>query len=539
MVRTHTYFNRSTRNLEALINFRGPNRSDWPEVLFRIYVDKTMGAKDKVEVWYCNDKLILDSDHHAMRVFDIPATISSQIEDFILMAMMHSDSRMKIFDIRGRMPNVARIAGKNGEKQENLKSLNGLSMMMTRFRLKAALLPRERRSGSREIEEGLKALLPPSCFRSSPPSTKSFGRLLTDEEVTKLQALNKGKFDYRKRGACGVSIATIPEDKKSSHDKKRDMALQEFDQLLSEVEDVIESMPRKKESRNGKEPESLSSQDEGRPFNQWDGEDTTAESLAPWNTFNSNILDPDLLGLFPEIAAVTDEKHAFPEDRPEPNLSESFRSNTGIIVHGFPHTCSKPSQWNSHNRVQSSADWIEHNMQISRVQGGLIESQSALEWRTEAESMTGFRFFAGMTGTEQQGNMLCSGIQSPSFSQPLYDFPTGQDELLEKTTATSNGIGTYPDPGEGFSIKPDAVNSNVEGDAHLHQVSDIFELFGDDITNPHYNFPNSGESDHGLPAGEETLGSLHLDVNNRDGTLTQLAYTPDTEWTLDNFTNPF
>lgn len=174
----------------------GKERRQWPAVLFVLDIKKapkpTPALPKQVPLWYRGGKLVLDRNSKPMRDFPttLPSTCSSELEGWLLVAMFHTDTRIQIGDVHARMPHEVMLDGNKGKIP--LFQVNTISMRMTRFRLEAGLLPREKRCGSRALELGLKELLGDQCFNEN--STRSFGRDLTVEEIAGVREPNKGKF---------------------------------------------------------------------------------------------------------------------------------------------------------------------------------------------------------------------------------------------------------------------------------------------------------------------------------------------------------
>ncbi|MCJ1244000.1 hypothetical protein MMC30_001197 [Trapelia coarctata] len=179
----------------------GEKREQWPEILFVLDIKKapkpTPALPKKVPLWYRGVKLVLDRNSNPMRDFSntIPATCSSEMETWLLVAILHTDTRVQIGDIHGRMPNEVALAEDKGTIP--LFGMNTISMRMTRFRLEAGLLPREQRSGSDTLKVGYKKILGERCFAEN--STRNFGRKLKPEEIEAVKQPNKGKFSQKSK----------------------------------------------------------------------------------------------------------------------------------------------------------------------------------------------------------------------------------------------------------------------------------------------------------------------------------------------------
>ncbi|MCJ1435828.1 hypothetical protein MMC27_005204 [Xylographa pallens] len=430
---------------QVLTRSRGPNRTEWPEVLFRIYVNKDAGPKEKVKVWYHKNKVVLDSDRHAMRAFDdIPATISAQIEDYILVAMIHSDRRLKISDVRGRMPNVTRVANKNGDKQENLKSLNALSMMMTRFRLKAALMPRERRSGSKEIEQGLKAMLPDSCFKTSPASTKTLGRLLTDKEIKGLQEPNKGNFSFRsnrpEKRVSGVKKLDIPE---SSRKRKQSSPLHEADVPLEIMEDTSVAIGGKERVCKGKAREIVPNHVEGLTYSHSYGNDKAAGQLAPWGKVDRDIGSSGLIGDFPRFMASMGRPSLLTDECLRAQALEPVKNNSNQAFDDLLRPTPVPDFLSKSGLLRLDSSFpnpMEYSTKLFGKNGGPATYQIHNRTLEQAPSMASFQSSAGRVKIGEPGYQPSAAGKTNSSSELYYNFLTEQYEPFEEKNMGSYGL---------------------------------------------------------------------------------------------------
>ena len=193
-------------------------------------------------------------------------------------AMCRLDSRIKQADFRARMPNMMVV--KADKPAVPLFTLNTISMRMSRFRDQAALISREKRAGSKTLEENLRQLLPHSCFEEN--STRSLGRLLTPKEVALVKSVNKGKFGYRVRTkgeeAAGVS-GTAGAPRKRTRAKIED----DNDEQDSEIHTTTPELPRVKRSRHAQVQE------------------------PDW----SSVIDPTLYMLTPRVPNLDIQNHHF------------------------------------------------------------------------------------------------------------------------------------------------------------------------------------------------------------------------------------
>ncbi|MCJ1282964.1 hypothetical protein MMC26_002291 [Xylographa opegraphella] len=263
----------------------GIERQYWPDVLFQIIPDKsTHLPEDNVKPWYRNGMILLDQDNRPLNDYDsIPATLSTEIEGQYMEAMSRLDSRIKHADFRARMPSTMVV--KAGNPAVPLFTLNTISMRMSRFRDQAALVSREKRAGTQSIEDNLRQLLPEQCFEEN--STRSFGRLLTREEVAIVKSVNKGKFAYRVRkgkAAVGVSGPTAPKRKRTRVTIENDDDEQNPDihsttpEQNSEIHSTSPGLHRAKRTRHAEAQEP-----------DWSSViDPTLETLTPWVPNNQN-----------------------------------------------------------------------------------------------------------------------------------------------------------------------------------------------------------------------------------------------------------
>jgi len=170
-----------------------------------------------IPVWYRNGQIVLDHDNHPVRAFStLPNTCSSELEDWLLVAMFHSDHRIQIADIRARMP---RYRVTNG-KSLPLFTPNAISMRMSRFRKKVGTDPREERAGSKDKKAATKGLLPTECLADN--SIKMFSRLLTAEEQKTIADKNRGKFPQKARAEKRAPPTEVSKSTECSKKRKRD-----------------------------------------------------------------------------------------------------------------------------------------------------------------------------------------------------------------------------------------------------------------------------------------------------------------------------
>ena len=219
---------------------RGGERQNRPKILFQLYrhqpteeqpdisgtkrSEKVRSTKSlslnehgEAPVWYHRDRIVLDGDNHPVKKYtEIPATCSSEIEGWLMVAIRRTNSRITTQDIRARMPHF-RTFKSNGAGDKPQWSLQAHTMRQTRFTLKSASLSWEKRAGSDKFQDYLLSILPPGCKQQN--STETF-RDLQENEIHNMQALNRGKHMYRGRKRKGDDNREIPEPCKKQKTEK-------------------------------------------------------------------------------------------------------------------------------------------------------------------------------------------------------------------------------------------------------------------------------------------------------------------------------
>jgi len=195
----------------------GPDRANWPEILFHPKPNTTKDVGQTLPLWYRGGRLLLDHDNHPMREFAgiLPTTFSSQAEGWLIEATNRCDNSIHLQDIRGRMPKDIVVVRKGVQVTEQLFTLRTISQRTGRFRRSAGLVARHVRGGSDEINAGLERLLPAECIEKN--STRDLARVLTPAEVKALTNLNKGRYPQRGKNqnmAYAQNPASATETKK-------------------------------------------------------------------------------------------------------------------------------------------------------------------------------------------------------------------------------------------------------------------------------------------------------------------------------------
>lgn len=150
----------------------------------------------KVDWWYHEGRIVLDHDNHPMRDFrDIPKTLASNVEDYIVEAILRTDQRITQVDIRARMPGE-KVNIKGEMKQ--IGTLSMLNMRLKRFRWANALPPWCQRDCSENFSVYVKWKLSQTGSRQG-IKNNSVEELesLTLLEQAEVEAMSKGKFGAR------------------------------------------------------------------------------------------------------------------------------------------------------------------------------------------------------------------------------------------------------------------------------------------------------------------------------------------------------
>lgn len=124
------------------------------KLLFRLECNGYPVPDYKPEVWLDRGRVVLDSDNHPVKAWaNIPLTLASNADPWLLGYMRRVDTRITPKDLRARMPLQVKDKKSNSKP---LGSLSPLGMQMTRFRISATCPAWNVREGSNAIEEYVK-----------------------------------------------------------------------------------------------------------------------------------------------------------------------------------------------------------------------------------------------------------------------------------------------------------------------------------------------------------------------------------------------
>ena len=168
----------------------GPAWSNRPQILKRFTRNEYPIPSYDPGVLIDRGRVVIDQENHAVKAWkELPLCISSKVPGYKMEAWRRLNPRIQICDFLARMVKMEKPLNSNRNK---------LSMRMTRFRLKGACISWVEREGCPAIKAYMSDLIGPACVAAN--STVNFGRDLTDAEVAKAVAANKGKFPERRRG---------------------------------------------------------------------------------------------------------------------------------------------------------------------------------------------------------------------------------------------------------------------------------------------------------------------------------------------------
>lgn len=158
---------------------------------------------------------MIDRDNLGMRWFnDLPATISSSVEDFRLDGIQKLNPNIEWEDIWGRTPDQFRTGREPDPRIRGALSVPALSNRTLRFRREAGTLAWDRKDelGNEIALEFLKDLMGEDCIREN--NTTGFGRDLTTEEVDQMDEYLRNekqpeKVQARRRRATAMAAAQM------------------------------------------------------------------------------------------------------------------------------------------------------------------------------------------------------------------------------------------------------------------------------------------------------------------------------------------
>jgi len=155
-------------------------------VLF--YIQKTdVADPPKPQDFFWHNRRVIDRDNLGMRWFnDLPATISSAVEDFRLDAIQKLNPNIEWEDIWGRTPNEFGTGKEPGIRTRPALTVPALSNRTLRFRREAGTLAWDRKDeiGNEIALEFFQNLMGEDCIQDN--NTYAFGRDLRPEEVDRL-----------------------------------------------------------------------------------------------------------------------------------------------------------------------------------------------------------------------------------------------------------------------------------------------------------------------------------------------------------------
>lgn len=163
--------------------FWGPGRNHWAlmphKLLFRLECKGFPVPTYYVENMMHNGRVVLDGDNHPVKDYcNIPKTLASNADAYLLEAIGRMDTRITQIDFRARMP-LTRLTG-NGAKA--LGGLSTIGQRMRRFRVKNAIPPWKGRENSENFKDYVRKLLSPEgVLNNSTEELDGLTRVQEDE----------------------------------------------------------------------------------------------------------------------------------------------------------------------------------------------------------------------------------------------------------------------------------------------------------------------------------------------------------------------
>ncbi|KAL8705110.1 MAG: hypothetical protein Q9201_001755 [Fulgogasparrea decipioides] len=183
----------------------GPEREDWPKILFQYLPTVTdfEHAKSDLWIWY-DGRVVIDVNNDGMPDYpELPYTLARHADPWLLVTIMRLNNHITLQDFRGRMMGDLKLA------RADPLGRNRISMNMTRFRKFSCCLTWNTSRQKDTQREYLEKKLPRRCIRLN--STESF-RMLDAWEVAELELQEAGKHLSRTRA--------FEKDKTPSHSHK-------------------------------------------------------------------------------------------------------------------------------------------------------------------------------------------------------------------------------------------------------------------------------------------------------------------------------
>lgn len=173
----------------------GPNRKDWPDILFQFEAaKKPRSQRDEHPDWLFTQEgwLVIDYKSHPVHDYKMPLTLSSLCEGYLMEVIMRENhhERIGVQDLLARMPGKIDANGKEPRR------IGTISMRMNRFRRDAGCITWEPKVGSDAIKRYLEKLLPPHCIQAN--STRDFRNLFPHEKA-EIETINAGLFPNKAR----------------------------------------------------------------------------------------------------------------------------------------------------------------------------------------------------------------------------------------------------------------------------------------------------------------------------------------------------
>ena len=172
------------------------------KLLFRLECKGYPVPSYQVPNWYEKGRLVIDCDNHPVRRFtNIPLTLASNADAWLMEYIRRQDTRISSFDLRARMPHF-RVTAYG--YQRPIGAASAISMTLNRFRTEQGFPSWNPRQGSDEIKAYIKSLLSEKALAEN--STEELPGL-TKRQRMESKSSSKGKYLVR-AGARALSPDT-------------------------------------------------------------------------------------------------------------------------------------------------------------------------------------------------------------------------------------------------------------------------------------------------------------------------------------------
>lgn len=202
----------------------GEDRQYRPAILFEFERRDRMDPDYKVEPMMDKGRIVLDPDNHPVRNFrEIPVTISSAVEGWLMEAIRRTNSKISAADFRARM-----LRSPTRDGNGTLITANAVDMRMTRWRQEHRCISWVTRGGSKAFKDHLWGLMTKEMRENN--TTRGLEDVQDKGELAKMQLANQGQH-LSKAGS-----RAIPDHVRKRREKKVIEKANRFDELQARTE---------------------------------------------------------------------------------------------------------------------------------------------------------------------------------------------------------------------------------------------------------------------------------------------------------------